>query len=178
MNCRIVDVGGNSWEGASRFVNSIGNYMRNAGPVPAGNLGPPNREAEKITPENRNLMYPELGAGQHIIADNVFDSNTSYGGRPGGNAIISNSGATQIIIRNNLFINFNSIGVLASGNTDATHYPSANTTITGNIFDMTCVGQKPLPRTAIIISACDTIVSDNQIYKGESRSPGYSYPFA
>lgn len=171
LNCRIVDVGGNSWEGASRFVKYIGNYMRNAGPVAAGNLGPPNREAEKITPENRNLMYPELGAGQHIIADNVFEGNISYGGRPGGNAIISNSGATQIIVRNNLFINFNSTGINISGNTDATHYPSANTTVTGNIFDMTCIGQKSLPRTAIMISACDTIVSDNQIYVRGKADP-------
>jgi len=171
LNCRIVDVGGNSWEGASRFVKYIGNYMRNAGPVAAGNLGPPNREAEKITPENRDLMYPQLGAGQHIIADNIFDSNTSYGGRPGGNAIISNNGATQIIIRNNLFINFNSNGITVSGNTDATHYPSANTTITGNIFDLTCVGQKPVPRTAVVVSACDTIISDNQIYVRGKADP-------
>ncbi|MCX6985556.1 MAG: hypothetical protein NT118_12535, partial [Lentisphaerae bacterium] len=28
LNCRIVDVGGNAWEGASRFVKFIGNYVR------------------------------------------------------------------------------------------------------------------------------------------------------
>ena len=160
LNCRIVDVGGGSWEGASRFVKYIGNYMRNAGSVEMGNLGPPNREAEKLNPQNRYKMYPELGAGQHIIADNVFDSNTPYGGC----AIRSRSGATQVIIRNNLFINFGSNAVETSGDTDATHYASANTIITGNIFDMTCVGQKSLSRTAINVSANDTIVSDNQIY--------------
>ena len=150
LNCRIVDVGGGSWEGASRFVKFIGNYMRNAGSVEMGNLGTPNRDK----------TYPDLGAGQHIIADNVFESNVPYGGR----AILSRVGATQVIIRNNLFINFNSSAVEASGETYGPLFPSSNTTIIGNIFDMTCVGQKSISRTAINVSARDTIVSDNQIY--------------
>jgi hypothetical protein len=150
LYCRIVDVGGCSWEGASRFVKFVGNYVRNSGTVAMGNLGP----------ANRDNTYPDLGAGQHIIADNVFESNVPYGGC----AIRSASGATQVIIRNNLFINFNSSAVEASGASDPTHYPSANTTIVGNIFDMTCVGEKSVPRTAINVSANDTIVSDNQIY--------------
>ena len=112
-------------------------------------------------------MYPELGAGQHIIADNVFESIIPYGGC----AIRTNSGATQVIIRNNLFINFDSSAIEALGNTDATHYASADTTITGNIFDMTCIGQKQLSRTAILVSANDTIVSDNQIYVRGSADP-------
>ncbi|MBM4049413.1 MAG: hypothetical protein FJ279_30325, partial [Planctomycetes bacterium] len=37
LYCRIVDVGGCSWEGASRFVRFIGNYVRNAGTVAMGN---------------------------------------------------------------------------------------------------------------------------------------------
>ena len=106
LNCRIVDVGGCTWEGASRFVKFIGNYVRNAGTVAIGNLGPPNREAEKLNDQNRDKMYPLLGAGQHIIGDNVFDNTVAYGGHIGGYAIRSNSGATQVIIRNNLFINF------------------------------------------------------------------------
>jgi hypothetical protein len=73
-------------------------------------------------------------------------------------------GATQVIIRNNLFINFNSSAVEASGETKFNVYPSSNTIITGNIFDMTCVGQRPTPRIAITVTANDTIVSDNQIY--------------
>ena len=171
LNCRIVNVGGCTWESASRFVKFIGNYVRNAGPVAIGNLGPSNREADKVTAENRNSMYPELGAGQHIVADNVFESNVSYGGRFGGRAIHSTWGATQVIIRNNLFINYNSSCIEAFGNTDATHYASANTIITGNIFDLTCIGQKPISRTALTISSNDAIVSDNQIYVRGSADP-------
>ena len=171
LNCRIVDVGGCTWESASRFVKFIGNYVRNSGPVAIGNLGPSNRESNKITPENRNRMYPELGSGQHIVADNVFEGNVSYGGRFGGRAIHSTWGATQVIIRNNLFINYNSSCIEAFGNTDATHYASANTIITGNIFDLTCIGQKPISRTALTISSNDAIVSDNQIYVRGSADP-------
>ena len=137
-----------------------------------GNLGPPNREAGKVTPENRHLMYPDLGAGQHIIADNVFENAVTYEGHVGaGWAIRSNVGATQVIIRNNLFINFDSSCIEAAGNTDTTHYASANTIITGNIFDMTAIGIKPLSRIAIDVSANDTIVSDNQIYVRGNADP-------
>jgi hypothetical protein len=154
LNCRIIDVGGNSWESASRFVKFIGNYMRNAGVVGMGNLGP----------ANRDNTYPDLGSGQHIVADNVFESNTPYGGC----AIRSSRGATQVIIRNNLFINFNSSAVEVSGTYFTNEYQSANTIITGNIFDMTCIGQKSAIRTAISISCNDTIINDNQIYvRGE-----------
>ena len=150
LNCRVVDVGGCSWEGASRFVKFIGNYVRNSGTVAMGNLGP----------GNRDRTYPDLGAGQHIIADNVFESYVPYGGC----AVRSARGATQVIIRNNLFVNFGSSAVEASGFSDSRDFPAANTTITGNIFDMTRVGTKPASRTAICVSANDTIVSNNQIY--------------
>lgn len=150
LNCRIVDVGGNAWEGASRFVRFIGNYVRNAGPIGMGNIGPANRDE----------TFPDLGAGQHIVADNVFEGYVPYA----TNAICSRVGPTQVIIRNNLFINFNSCAVEIRGESYATHYPSSNTLITGNIFDMTCVGQKPIDRIAINVSANDTIISDNQIY--------------
>ncbi len=150
LYCRIVDVGGCSWEGASRFVKFIGNYVRNSGTVAMGNL----------SPGNRDKTYPDLGAGQHIIADNVFESNVPYGGC----AIRSSRGATQVLVRNNLFVNFNSSAVEASGFSNAVDFPSANTTIVGNIFDMTCVAAKPASRTAIRVSASDAIVADNQIY--------------
>ena len=150
QNCRIIDVGGCAWEGASRFVKITGNYLRNAGVIGMGNLGPANRDS----------TFPDLGAGQHIVADNVFENITPYGGC----AIRTSRGATQVIIRNNLFINFNSSGVEAGGSGYASEYPAANTTITGNIFDMTAVGQKPVTRTAITVMSDDTIVSDNQIY--------------
>ena len=154
LNCRVENVGGCSWEGASRFVKFVGNYVRNSGTVAMGNLGP----------ANRDKSFDQLGAGQHIIADNVFEGGVSYGGRFGGTAIVSSVGSTQVIIRNNLFVNFDSSAVMTSGRTDSTHYPSANTTITGNIFDLTCVGEKPVRRTAVDVSANETIVSGNQIY--------------
>jgi len=153
LNCRIVDVGGNSWEGASRFVKFTGNYMRNAGPVAMGNLGPANRDA----------TYPDLGAGQAIIADNIFENNVCYGRA----AVVTTRGATQVIVRNNLFINFGASGVVVGGGLSHTlpnAYLPGNTIITGNIFDMTAVGQKSVPRAAITIEGDDTIISDNQIY--------------
>ena len=171
LNCRIVDVGGCTWESASRFVKFIGNYVRNAGTVAIGNLGPANREATKLTPENAYKMYPELGSGQHVVADNVFEGTVSYGGRIGGYAVRSSRGATQVIIRNNLFINFNSSGFEVTGTSATFEYPSANTTITGNIFDMTCIGNKPIPRTAIAAGVNDIIISDNQIYVRGKADP-------
>ena len=154
LYCRIVNVGGCSWEGAGRFVRFIGNYVRNSGPIAMGNLGT----------YNRDPSFDYVGAGQHIIADNVFEGCMSYGGRTGGNMICTSVGSTQVIIRNNLFINFNSAGVTARGRTDPSHYASANTIISGNIFDMTCVDGKSVPRYAVDVSASDAIVSNNQVY--------------
>ena len=154
LQCRVENVGGCSWEGASRFVKFVGNYVRNSGTVAMGNLGP----------GNRDKSFDTLGAGQHIIADNVFEGGVNYGGHVGGNAICTSVGSTQVIIRNNLFVNFNSPAVVASGRTDSTHYPSANTMITGNIIDLTCVGAEPIRRTGIDVSANETIVAGNQIY--------------
>jgi hypothetical protein len=150
LSCRIQDVGGCAWEGASRFVRFIGNYVRNAGTVAMGNLGAGNRDSS----------FDNLGAGQHLIADNVFEGSVPYGGC----AVRSAVGATQVIIRNNLFVNFGSSAVEASGATDSLHFPSANTVVAGNIFDMTCVEPKSARRTAIDVSADDATVSDNQIY--------------
>jgi hypothetical protein len=150
LNCRIENVAGCAWEGASRFAKFIGNYVRNAGTVAMGNLGP----------SNGGTSFGELGAGQHIVADNVFESLVPYGGC----AIRSCFGSTEVIISHNLFINFGSSAVEALGRCDTNHFVSANTTITGNIFDMTCVTGKTTPRHAIEVSASNGIVSDNQIY--------------
>ena len=47
--------------------------------------------------------------------------------------------------------------------------PSANTIITGNAIDLTCVRGDSLKRVGISVSADDTVVSDNQIYvRGEA----------
>ena len=161
LNCRIVDVGGCSWEGASRFVRFIGNYVRNAGTIAMGNLGPPNHDD----------TFPNLGAGQHIIADNVFEGGGAYGGRNGSCAIVTCFGSTQVIVRNNLFVNFNSPAIQANGACDSRHFPAANTLITGNIIDLTCVEGKPVARFGVEVSANDTIVADNQIYVRGAADP-------
>ena len=150
LQCRIVDVGGCSWESASRFVRFEGNYVRNAGTVAMGNLGI----------YNRDDTYPDVGSGQHVIANNVFEQVTPYGGA----AIRTAVGAHQVIITNNRFINFGSSAIHVAGNSDPSHYPSAHTTIQSNIFDMTEVGETSKARIAIDVSAPGTIISDNQIY--------------
>lgn len=149
LYCRIVDVGGCAWEGASRFVKIKGNYVRNAGTVAIGNTS------------QRNKAMEVLGTAQHVISDNVFESVVPYGGC----AIRSAWGATQVVIANNLFVNFGSSAVEVSGLGDDRHLPSANTIITGNIFDMTEVGPKSNPRACVHVQgAADTIISNNQMY--------------
>ena len=159
LNCRIVDVGGCCWEGCVRFGKFIGNYIRNAGTVATGNLG-----AAKLLSDH---TYPDLGSGQHIIADNVFESIVPYGGA----AIRSNRGATQVIIRNNLFINFNSSAIEVVNSPSTNESTSSNALITGNIFDMTCIGQKPVSRAAVAVGCNEVIVSDNQIYIRGNADP-------
>ncbi|MFH0797482.1 MAG: hypothetical protein V2A65_10615 [Candidatus Omnitrophota bacterium] len=155
LYCRIVDVGGCSWEGASRFVRFIGNYVRNAGPVAMGNIYGREADLEKYQ------------SGQHIVADNVFEGRLSYGGY----VIGASAGAAQIIIRNNLFVNYNSSAVQIMGTGSDRDLPAANATVTGNIFDMTNVGEESMPRTAIHVAAPDMLVSDNQIYVRNGQNP-------
>ncbi len=152
LHCRIVDVGGCTWEGASRFVRFIGNYVRNSGTVAMGNIG------------SRAEHLEQLGSGQHLVADNVFEGRTFYNRRPGGYIVRATCGATQVIVRNNLFVNYNSCAVEIVPGGDTRHLPTSNCTITGNIMDMTAVGEDSRPRTAIHVGSSDVIVSDNQIY--------------
>ncbi len=159
LYCRIQDVGGCSWEGASRYVRFIGNYVRNSGTVAMGNV------------RSRAKYLEEFGRAQHIIADNVFEGQQMYGGRPGGFIICASASATQVIVRNNLFVNFNSSGVDISGAGTAMDLPGGEATITGNVFDLTCVDGKPVPRTGIQVSAADVIVADNQVYLRGAASP-------
>ncbi|MBN1394554.1 MAG: right-handed parallel beta-helix repeat-containing protein [Pirellulales bacterium] len=157
IQCRIVDVGGCTWEGASRFIRFTGNYVRNAGTVAIGNLGVANRDAS----------FDKLGAGQHVVAGNTFESSICYGGC----AVRASAGATQVIVSNNHFVNFNSSGVEMLSQTGDQHFPSSNAAVLGNSFDMTSVGRKPAARHAIKISASDTIAADNQIYVRGRRDP-------
>ena len=148
LSCRIRDVGGCSWEGASRFVRFTGNYVRNGGTVAMGNI------------RSRAAQYEQLGSGQHLIADNVFESACPYGGF----MVRAQAGASQVIIRNNLFVNFNSSAIEITSSTGERDLPASNAVIQGNILDMTAVGEEPRPRKAINISASDVTVGGNQIY--------------
>ncbi|MCD6360191.1 MAG: hypothetical protein J7M38_04940 [Armatimonadetes bacterium] len=155
LYCRVRDVGGCSWEGASRFVRLIGNYIRNGGTVAMGNIG------------SRDERYEILPSGQHIIADNVFETGVNYGGY----AIRAAMGANQVIIRNNLFINYGTSAIELMGRTGDRMLPARNNIITGNIMDMTGIEEGALPRCAISVSADGAIVSDNQIYVRGAPDP-------
>lgn len=148
IDCRIRNVGGCTWEGASRFVIMRGCYVRNAGTVGLGNV------------RSRNNEFERLGTGQHMIVDNTFESGCPY-----GLAMISvGAAANQVIIRSNNFVNFNSNAIRVSGDTGPRDLPSRNTIISSNCFDMTAEEGPSVPRTAIRITASDVTVADNQIY--------------
>ena len=155
LYCRIRDVGGCSWEGASRFVRFIGNYVRNAGTVAMGNI------------RSRDKRFDVLGSGQHIIADNVFESGVPYGGC----MVRAAAGANQVIVRDNLFVNFNGSAVDISGGTGTRDLPASNAAVSGNIIDMTCAEGAPQRRTGIDVSANDVIVSGNQVYVRGAADP-------
>jgi hypothetical protein len=109
----------------------------------------------------------QLGTGQHIVADNVFESICPYGAC----MIRAAAGANQVIIRNNLFVNFNSSAVHISAETGPLDLPASNALVTGNIFDMTAIGEPPRRRIAVDLSASDVIVGDNQVYVRGAGDP-------
>ena len=111
LYCRIENVGGCSWEGASRFVKIVGNYFRNAGTVAMGNI------------RSRDASLDILPSGQHIVAHNTFEQQMVYGGC----AIRSSAGSTPVIISNNLFVNFNTSAIEATGFGDYRNLPAGNT---------------------------------------------------
>ncbi len=124
LYCRIQDVGGQSWEGASRFVKFVGNYLRNAGPVWMGSIC------------SRSAVFDVLPSGQHIVAHNTFEQGAPLYGV----AIFSHAGSTPVIIRDNIFVNYNSSAIHANGNTSGEAFlPAANTIISGNAIDLTCM---------------------------------------
>ena len=149
LYCRIDGAGWHAYEGSGRFVRFIGNYVRNAGPVTIGDI-------PHTLP--REDHYHELGIGQAIVQDNVFEGI----GRCGG--VVAIYGTTQVVIANNLFINYNGNAIQAVSSTVHNNYPSRHIAIKGNIIDLTCVGEKPASRIGINVSASDTLVHDNQIY--------------
>lgn len=153
-HCRIVDVGGCAWEGASRFVKFVNNYVRNAGTVAIGNIS------------SRSEDFEVLPSGQHIVAGNVFESVVPYGGC----AIRCASGCTPVAISGNLFVNFGSSAIELSGHTGP-GLPPYTTTVSANIFDMTEVGPTSRPRHAIQCTENDVIIADNQIYVRGAADP-------
>lgn len=157
LYCRIKDVGGCTWEGASRFVRFIGNYVCNAGTVAMGNIG------------FRNSHLEVRGSAQHIVADNVFEGHDLYQGRSGGVAIRACGGATQLIIKDNIFVNYKGSGAIElSGQADGRHLTSGQAIVRGNVIDLTSPDEVHVPRTAIRCDLSDVIIGDNQIYvRGE-----------
>lgn len=153
LSCRVRHVGGDSWEGSSRYVVIKNSYFRDCGAIACGNL------------RRRDEIMERLGTGQHVIADNVFESSCKYGNFPNTMPMINASAcATQVIIRNNTFVNFNSRAIRLKGDTGENDLPAGNIIVTGNSFNMTAIDEPTDYRYAIHVSTPDTTISDNQIY--------------
>ena len=146
LYCRIDGANWHAAEMPARFLKLVGNYVRNAGPFTVGDMS------------HRYDDLHNLGCGQAMVVDNVFEGI----GRCGG--IVVNHGSGQVVIANNLFINFNGTAITASSQTVRTSFPSNTITIKGNVIDLTNVDGKPAGRTGISVSVSNVIVADNQIY--------------
>jgi len=147
LYCRLDGAGWQAYEGPGRFIKIVGNYVRNGGNgMWVGSMN------------HRYDHLEELGCGQAIITDNVFEGI----GKNRVGVWIARA-ASQVVIANNLFVNYNATAIDVSSVTDP-GFPSNRVTVTGNIIDLTCVDGKPTARTGIRVSTPGTIVSDNQIY--------------
>jgi len=160
LHCRVDGAGWHAAEMPARFLRVIGCYFRNTGAVTVGDMS------------HRYEDLHELGCGQAIVRDNVFEGI----GRCGGVAV--NHGSSQVVISGNLFINFNGPAIAVSNHTvrpslpwfkpdaplDWGSYPSRSAVISGNIIDMTCVGENPADRVGVRVDASEVTVADNQIY--------------
>lgn len=156
LYCRIENVaqeGWHAWEGPSRYIRLIGNYIRNAGPVTIGDL------------MHRDWRLDELGCGQAIVSGNVFEGI----GRAEG--IVVAHGPSQVAISDNLFINYTGHAISVMGEETAS-YPARSVTVTGNNIEMWRDLEEPLYRIGIRVSgASDVIVSDNQVRVPGSYDP-------
>lgn len=160
LYCR-VDGASNFWEGPSRFYRVIGNHVRNCHHY--GTFG---------NTQHRYRHFNQLGVGQAIVADNVFEGlekgPNEKDSRGGGPNVVTP--ATQVIIRNNLFVNFSSGTALSLDRCSSRDgYLPRHVTITGNIIDLTHEANRQAnPRHGIRIQTSGVTVSDNQIYvRGE-----------
>jgi hypothetical protein len=160
LYCRVDGAGWHAAEMPARFLRVVGCYFRNTGPVTVGDMS------------HRYEDLDELGCGQAMICDNVFEGI----GRCGGVAV--NHGSSQVVISGNLFVNFNGPAITVSSHTvrpslpwfkpDAAlswgSFPSRSAIVRDNIIDLTCVDGKPAFRVGIRVDASEVTVADNQIY--------------
>ena len=161
LYCRIDGAGWHAYEGPARFIKLIGNYVRNAGPFTIGDC------------TSRPEYLKELGCGQAIVANNVFEG---CDGRNGG--VHLGHGPRQVTIANNLFVNYNGSAITVSGHSarqdNRVSLPARNAVIKGNIIDLTYPGEKPKSRWGIKVSASDVTVADNQIYvRGDNTAAAH-----
>jgi len=156
LNCR-VDGASNFWEGPSRFIRVLGNHVRNCDHY--GTFGNHLR---------RSAHLNELGVGQTIIANNVFEGleasdDPAYAHKGTGPTVFAPS--TQVIIRDNHFVNFSSGAALRLGYNRNPGFPAGRIIASGNTIDLTAVpGRTVNNRVGIIIGTSDVTVSDNQIF--------------
>jgi hypothetical protein len=164
LYCRVDGAGWHAAEMPARFLRVIGSYFRNTGAITVGDMS------------HRFPDLNELGCGQAIVSGNVFEGI----GRCGGIAV--NHGSSQVVISDNLFINYNGNAITVSNATvrpslpwykpdaplDWGSFPSRSAVISGNIVDMTYLGDKPVTRTGITVTGSEVTVADNQVYvRGE-----------
>lgn len=167
LYCRVDGAGWHAAEMPARFLRVIGCYFRNTGPVTVGDMS------------HRYEDLNELGCGQAMIRDNVFEGIGKCGG------IAVNHGSSQVVISGNLFINFNGTAIRVSSQTvrpslpwfkpDAPlnwgSYPSRSVVVSGNLIDLTCVGGESVERVGIKVDASEVTVADNQVYVRGAADP-------
>jgi hypothetical protein len=76
-----------------------------------------------------------------------------------------------VVIASNLFVNFGSSAVELVGSTGDSDLPAGEATVSGNIFDLTSLAPQPSRRCAVLTSASDVLISDNQIYTRGGTDP-------
>ncbi|MDD4016408.1 MAG: right-handed parallel beta-helix repeat-containing protein [Kiritimatiellae bacterium] len=162
LYCRVDGAGWHAAEMPARFLRVIGSYFRNTGAITVGDMS------------HRFEDLNELGCGQAMVCDNVFEGI----GRSGG--VYVGHGSSQVVISGNLFINFNGSAITVSSQTVRPSlpwfsptaplswgsYPSRSVVIRGNIIDMTYPGTNAdaRVRTGIWVNASEVTVADNQVY--------------